>query len=188
MPFPDSPIATNDQTTSRHNWTVLGQCHHLVAKSKNHASSSLSPPFIPLLGVHIHCFSLFMCGKQFRLTSLHHMMGRVSNSFIHPFLIFSFIFMFLFTTQKPSMSWLIHFINNITGFEVKLGVLKCLWTLKVSSQIFPVGISIFNPVSPCIYLLIRPFCEGAMYEREFNTPYLLFVLFLFILFFIFFNF
>lgn len=163
MPFPDSPIATNDQTSaygsqhllsSGHNWTVLGQCHHLVAKSKNHASSSLSPPFIPLLGVHIHCFSLFMCGKQFRLTSLHHMMGRVSNSFIHPLLIFSFISMFLFTTQKPSMSWLIHFINNITGFEVKLGVLKCLWTLKVlkGSQIFPVGSPFliqFPPVSTC---------------------------------------
>lgn len=134
MPFSDSPIPRNGQAIAYsrhqifnpHNWTVLGQCHHLVATAKNHISIFPPPPFIPLLGVHSLCIS--KCDIQFR--SFY-----VSNPFIPPLLILSSTSVVLFAIQT------IHVMADIIGYEIKLDVMK---SLKASRFFYRISIS--NPV------------------------------------------
>lgn len=145
MSFSHSLVATRDHTvaysrrliSSPHNWTVLGQCHHLVANFKNHASF-LCHLLLYFCWEFIYIVSPFLCVVT-NSDSHPYIMGTASNSFIHTLFIFLFFCLYL-QFKKLSMTCLIHFTHNIISFEVKLGVIKCLRTFKVLevSQTFPV--------------------------------------------------
>ena len=116
-------------------WTVLGQCHHLVANVENHTRISASISFYTFVGSSpiytVYPFLSVVTNSD----SGHFMTHSIFNPFIHPLLVFSFVSFYL-KLKKLSTSWLVQFLNNIVGLDacykvpVNFSLTSSMWSVS----------------------------------------------------------